>query len=78
MTALRDLRTLIRGQKSDVFTGDVVSVGDSGTVVVSTGSNTVTCFSNRTLAVGDKVRVQGLVVLTKATPESSDTPVFRV
>lgn len=78
MSEVSDFRALLAPKQNPVFTGTVTGLGLAGQVSVKSGPKVVSCFSTLALAVGDKVRVQGLIVVAKINQTSSATPLFRV
>jgi hypothetical protein len=78
MSELSKLRELIAPPTEETFTGTVVGVGINGVFSVLSGAKAVTCFSTLPLQVGERVRVQGLVILTKVSNPANDIPIFKV
>lgn len=77
MSDLVTLRRLLGGG-TGTTTGMVTDVSPQGVVQVLTGSKVLACQSLVDVKAGDRVRVQGLVILSKIDQIAKDIPVFRV
>ena len=78
MSNLATLRNLISPSNEPTFVGNVLVVEDNGVVSVLSGAKVVPCFSSIKLVAGDRVRVQGVVVVSKIANVDSDVQVYRV
>lgn len=74
---LKDLRGLVVPPAEEYTTGVVVELLPLGRVMVSTNRKTLTCTTLVPLLVGAKVRVQGLLVVSKYFTDK-ELPVYQV
>lgn len=77
MSGLVTLRKLLADPSPSVSSGEVISVSGSTAYVLS-GSRVIPCSYSIPLTAGDKVRVQGLLVLSRIDKVKSDVPVYIV
>lgn len=79
MSALTDLRRLMSpGAEADNTSGVVVGVEAVGSILVRTRKRTLSCTTVVPLVVGDRVRLQGSLVVSKQTSQTESLPEYRV
>lgn len=77
MSDLYTLRKLV-SQPSATQTGVVTDVSPQGVITVLSGTRLLVCSASVPVSQGDKVRIQGQVILSKIDQVVRDLPVFRV
>ncbi len=78
MSALADLRRLLNPQSAPDTSGTVVSLHPNGRVLVRTARKTITCTTVIPVGVGDSVRVQGSLIVSKQAGAPGSLPEYRV
>lgn len=81
MSALLELRKLLgadRSGGSGDATGTVIEVADRGRVMVRTARRTVSCTTVVPVMVGDTVKVQGSLIVSRQVAPADSLPEFRV
>lgn len=79
MSALTDLRRLLGGGRTDRDdTGMVLEVVENGRVMVRTPRRVQACTTVVPVMVGDTVRVQGSLIVSRQQAPTKALPEFRV
>ena len=76
MSALCDLISLVQARPRPYDVGVVVSV-DGQRASVKVGARAINCTTVVEVSPGDKVRVQGLLIVSKQQNLAATIPVFR-
>lgn len=79
MSALSDLRRLMGADARPVEpTGTVLEVAATGRVLVRTQRRTLACTTVVPVAVGDAVRLQGSLIVSRQVTAGGPLPEYRV
>lgn len=77
MSTLKDMRRLLAPPRQD-DTGSVVELLPGGRVMVRNAQRVVVCTSLVPLSVGDAVKVQGSLIVSRQVAPADSLPEYRV
>lgn len=79
MSALSELKKLLSGESRDAnISGTVLENAANGRVLVRTPRRTLTCTTVIPVAVGDSVKVQGSLIVSRQVAPADSLPEYRV
>lgn len=78
MNPLRDLRKILTPTAPTSIAGTVVGVQDTGRVSVRTSRSVVACTSLIPVSTGDRVNVQGTLIVSRQFTGAGGLPEYRV
>lgn len=79
MSALSDLRKILGTDRRDADTsGTVLSMEEHGRILVRTARRTIACTTVVPISVGDSVKVQGSLIVSRQVAPADSLPEYRV
>lgn len=79
MSALTDLRRLMgTDQRNTDMPGTVLELAENGRILVRTQRRTIACTTVIPVSVGDPVRVQGSLIVSRQVAPADSLPEYRV